>query len=55
MPFLTQCGGFFVILQSNMEEFWISLLNVVNAMSPYLLLGFLIAGVLHVYVPKRCP
>ena len=53
MPFLTQCGGFFVILQSNMEEFWISLLNVANAMSPYLLLGFLIAGVLHVYVPKR--
>ena len=35
-----------------MEEFWISLLNVVNAMSPYLLLGFLIAGVLHVFVPK---
>ena len=24
-----------------------------NAMSPYLLLGFLIAGVLHVFVPKR--
>ena len=36
-----------------MEDFWISLLNVVNAMSPYLLLGFLIAGVLHVFVPKR--
>lgn len=36
-----------------MENFWISLLNVVNAMSPYLLLGFLIAGVLHVFVPKR--
>ena len=30
-----------------------SLLTVVNAMSPYLLLGFLIAGVLHVFVPKR--
>ena len=26
---------------------------VINAMSPYLLLGFLIAGVLHVFVPKR--
>jgi len=26
---------------------------VLNAMSPYLLLGFLIAGVLHVFVPKR--
>ena len=36
-----------------MEEFWISLLNVVNTMSPYLLLGFLIAGILHVFVPKR--
>lgn len=36
-----------------MENFWISLLAVVNAMSPYLLLGFLIAGVLHVFVPKR--
>ena len=28
-------------------------LSVLNAMSPYLLLGFLIAGVLHVFVPKR--
>ena len=35
------------------EEFLHSLLAVVNAMSPYLLLGFLIAGVLHVFVPKR--
>ncbi len=31
---------------------WKSLLAVINAMSPYLLLGFLIAGVLHVFVPK---
>ena len=30
-----------------------ALLAVINAMSPYLLLGFLIAGVLHVFVPKR--
>lgn len=36
-----------------MEDFWLSLLTVVNTMSPYLLLGFLIAGVLHVFVPKR--
>lgn len=36
-----------------MKDFWMSLLTVVNAMSPYLLLGFLIAGVLHVFVPKR--
>ena len=30
-----------------------ALLEVTSAMSPYLLLGFLIAGVLHVFVPKR--
>ena len=29
-----------------------SLLKVVSEMSPYLLLGFLIAGILHVFVPK---
>lgn len=29
-----------------------SLLKVVSEMSPYLLLGFLIAGLLHVFVPK---
>lgn len=29
-----------------------ALLAVINAMSPYLLLGFLIAGVLHVFVPR---
>ena len=34
-------------------NFWISFLSVLNAMSTYLLLGFLIAGVLHVFVPKR--
>ena len=30
----------------------ISLLNVVCEMAPYLLLGFLIAGILHVFVPQ---
>lgn len=34
-------------------QFFSALLAVINAMSPYLLLGFLIAGVLHVFVPKR--
>lgn len=29
-----------------------ALLAVINTMSPYLLLGFLIAGVLHVFVPR---
>ncbi|MBQ4377303.1 MAG: permease [Bacteroidales bacterium] len=37
----------------NSSGFFLSLLAVVNAMSPYLLLGLLIAGVLHVFVPKR--
>ena len=34
------------------EQFLNALLAVINAMSPYLLLGFLIAGILHVFVPK---
>ena len=34
-------------------NFLLSFLSVLNAMSPYLLLGFLIAEVLHVFVPKR--
>ena len=34
------------------SEFFNALLAVAGAMSPYLLLGFLIAGVLHVFVPK---
>lgn len=33
-------------------QFFNALLAVINAMSPYLLLGFLIAGILHVFVPK---
>ncbi len=36
-----------------MYHFLLSLLNVVCEMAPYLLLGFFIAGVLHVYVPQR--
>ncbi len=28
------------------------LLNILNAMSPYLLLGFLVAGLLHTYIPR---
>ncbi len=34
------------------SEFFNAMLAVAGAMSPYLLLGFLIAGVLHVFVPK---
>ena len=34
-------------------EFFNALLAVINTMSPYLLLGLLIAGVLHVFVPKK--
>ena len=35
-----------------MQQFLSSLLNVVCEMAPYLLLGFLIAGILHVFVPQ---
>ena len=35
-----------------MNAFLWSLLNVVCEMAPYLLLGFLIAGILHVFVPQ---
>ena len=37
----------------NLQIFFTSLLNVVCEMAPYLLLGFLIAGVLHVFVPQK--
>ncbi len=33
-------------------EYFNELLNILNAMSPYLLLGFFVAGLLHVYIPK---
>lgn len=36
-----------------MRTYLISLLNVVCEMAPYLLLGFLIAGILHVFVPQK--
>ena len=35
-----------------MREYLLSLLNVVCEMAPYLLLGFFIAGILHVFVPQ---
>ncbi len=36
-----------------MSDFLRALLTVTGEMSPYLLLGFLIAGILHVFVPAR--
>ena len=36
-----------------MRDFFLSFLTVINEMSPFLLLGFLIAGILHVFVPKK--
>ena len=36
-----------------MRDYLLSLLHVVCEMAPYLLLGFLIAGILHVFVPDR--
>ena len=37
----------------DIQSFFMSLLNVVCEMAPYLLLGFFIAGVLHVFVPQK--
>ena len=37
----------------DLQGFFTSLLNVVCEMAPYLLLGFFIAGVLHVFVPQK--
>ena len=37
----------------DIQSFFTSLLNVVCEMAPYLLLGFFIAGVLHVFVPQK--
>lgn len=34
-----------------MEHFLYSLLGILNAMSPYILLGFFVAGLLHAFVP----
>ena len=36
-----------------MHDFLLSLLNVICEMAPYLLLGFFIAGILHVFVPQK--
>ncbi len=36
-----------------MHEYFGELVAVLNEMSPYLLLGFLISGLLHIYVPHR--
>ena len=47
-------GIFFVSLHPmDIQSFFISLLNVVCEMAPYLLLGFFIAGMLHVFVPQK--
>lgn len=35
-----------------MEEYITTLINLLNDMSPYLLLGFLAAGILHAFVPR---
>ena len=37
----------------DIQSFFMTLLNVVCEMAPYLLLGFFIAGVLHVFVPQN--
>jgi uncharacterized membrane protein YraQ (UPF0718 family)/copper chaperone CopZ len=37
----------------NMEKYITPLVELLNEMTPYLLLGFLIAGMLHEFVPRR--
>ena len=37
----------------SLQGFFSSFLHIINEMSPYLLLGFFIAGILHVFVPKN--
>lgn len=36
-----------------MEQYITPLINLLNEMTPYLLFGFLIAGILHEFVPRR--
>ncbi len=36
-----------------LEQFIFDLLNILNEMSPYLLLGFLFAGILKVFIPQK--
>ena len=50
----TKPHGFVERVDNDMAigEFIRALIAVTGAMSPYLLLGFLIAGVLHVFVPR---
>lgn len=36
-----------------MQHFIYSLLNILNEMSPYILLGFLVAGLMHAYIDNR--
>ncbi len=52
-------SDFFMIFASNLMiqksrfmNYLKELLTILNEMSPYLLLGFLISGILHVYVPR---
>ena len=37
----------------DLHHFFLSFLNIIGEMAPYLLLGFFIAGVLHVFVPQK--
>ena len=46
--------GFSTIQQlPDMKEYIYPLIDLLNEMSPYLLFGFLIAGILHEFVPRR--
>lgn len=47
------CQSEFIVKIMNMETYIKPFFNILNEMSPYLLLGFLIAGVLHSFVPQK--
>lgn len=52
MQLLRNFRNFATIFKFIVMKYFSELLTTLNEMSPYLLLGFLISGILHVYVPK---
>ena len=44
--------NYFIILQSQKRIYMQEILELINEMSPYLLLGFLFAGIMHAFVPQ---
>ncbi len=53
LPLQKQLQNHFKIMKNLIVEFFTELLTITNEMSPYLLLGFLIAGFLQVLFPEQ--